>query len=122
MKPITISDQVYKADILIIPKYKPQEIIKYFRKTYGIEYEIDSFCDAMHYSLSQQDKGIIHHYLIFENFRNSPAGIALLSHEIFHLVCAIFRDIGMKFSEDSEEAFTYYLQYLTENILNKLIK
>ena len=122
IKPIIIIDEVYKADIFIITQYTDKEIIKYFSKAYGVQYEIDNSFDAMHYSIEHKASGTIHHYLIFNKFKNSSAGIALLFHEVFHLVCAVFRDIGMKFSEDSEEAFTYYIQYLTKKILDKIIK
>ncbi len=54
----------------------------------------------------------------------SPEDIALLSHELFHVVFYHLTDIGVVISNDSEETFAYLLQFYTEQVLEafKLIK
>lgn len=37
-----------------------------------------------------------------------------LAHEIFHATDFILRRIGLKLTEDSDEAYAYVIQYLTE--------
>lgn len=46
----------------------------------------------------------------------TPFAHAILAHEIFHAVDMIFRTIGMNLSKDSDEAYAYAIQYLTEQI------
>ena len=45
----------------------------------------------------------------------------ILAHECLHAVCYAFEDKGIVLSEDSEEAFTYYLQWLIDRILGKKV-
>lgn len=121
MKVILIPDTIYNTTIYIIPTYKPSELIKYFKKTHGFAYEDDNTVDGMHFSLENKEAGTKDHFIILKKFENSPAGVALLFHEIYHLVHSVMRDVGMIPAEGSEEAFAYYAQYLTTQILNKIV-
>ncbi len=47
-------------------------------------------------------------------------GLAILNHEIFHCVCFILERIGITHSSDSDEAYAYFIQYLTEKIYDEL--
>lgn len=44
------------------------------------------------------------------NLRDWRLGI--LSHELFHLACDALREVGLKLTDDSEEAYAYYVQGL----------
>ena len=121
LKIIEIPDNIYNSTIFVIPEYKQEDLKKYFLKKYGIAYDETGY-DALHYSVINKTQGILHHYLLFEKFRNDIGGIGVFSHEISHLCFSVLRDAGMKFSDDSEEAYSYYIGYLTRIILEKLIK
>ncbi len=45
--------------------------------------------------------------------------MAALNHEIFHAVSLILNKVGMKL-DDSEEAYAYLIQYVSEQIYRKL--
>ena len=122
MKVYQITDNIYHATIFVIPEYDDKKLIRYFRKTFGHDYKPDNTIDGMHYALTNGETGVVAHYLIFKAFTNSSDGISLLFHEIYHLVCSIMREVGMVYSEDSEEAFSYYIQCLTKKILERLVK
>jgi hypothetical protein len=47
-------------------------------------------------------------------FLNYNKGI--VAHEIFHAVDFVMNDIGMKLTEESDEAYAYFVQYLTDQI------
>jgi len=51
---------------------------------------------------------------------NSINGLAKLNHEIFHCACFILERVGIVYSESSDEAYAYLIQYLTKQIYNKL--
>ena len=121
MKVIYIHDAIYEASISVIPKCTAAELVKYFKK-HGVTYEEGNEVEALHYKLVDPFKGQTYHYLIFEEFSNTPYGIAVFMHEVYHLIHSILQERGLVHSDDSEEAFTYYLQYLTEKILGRLIK
>ena len=46
--------------------------------------------------------------------------LAVLNHEIFHCVCMILERVGVKYSEDSDEAYAYLIGHLTRKIYEKL--
>ena len=50
----------------------------------------------------------------------TPTDFGLLSHEIYHCTGFILRSIGIQYSEETEEAYAYLIQYLTEQIYKKL--
>jgi hypothetical protein len=54
------------------------------------------------------------------SFDGSPKAMALLAHELLHAVVYVMGAIGIKLSEDSEEAFTYALQDITAQALEVL--
>jgi hypothetical protein len=61
------------------------------------------------------------HYIWLNSFTHSIADMGLLIHELFHLVHKILKTKGFLLSSESEEAYTYYLQYLTVEFCEKLI-
>lgn len=51
---------------------------------------------------------------------NTPMKLGQLSHEIFHLVEKLFRRIDLPLTEESSEAYAYLIQYITQQVYNKL--
>ena len=51
---------------------------------------------------------------------NSISGLATLNHEIFHCACFILERVGFVYSESSDEAYAYLIEYLTKQIYNEL--
>lgn len=51
---------------------------------------------------------------------NSVSGLATLNHEIFHCACFILERVGIVYSESSDEAYAYLIEYLTKQIYNEL--
>ncbi|MFA5240569.1 MAG: hypothetical protein WC476_12805 [Phycisphaerae bacterium] len=120
MKIIRITDDIYRARIFIIPSFSnPSELVKYFRNSFDHKYKHEPGFDAMYYPF--KSKSIRQHFLLFENFDNSARGISNFNHELGHLVYGIMEYVGIKYCDQSEEAFTYYTGYLTEKILEKFI-
>lgn len=55
-------------------------------------------------------------------FDNSAEDISVLNHEILHATFSILLDRGLTVSIDSEEAFTYLLQYISLQFYTNLQK
>ena len=51
---------------------------------------------------------------------NSVNGLAILNHEIFHCACFILERVGIDYSETTNEAYAYLIEYLTKQIYNEL--
>lgn len=50
----------------------------------------------------------------FKDDINNPG---IVAHEAFHAIVFLFKKIGISFCYESEEAYTYALEYLTNQIL-----
>lgn len=50
---------------------------------------------------------------------DSKKDISIVQHELLHFIFKVFSRMGIKHCYKSEEAFTYYLEYLTKEIYGK---
>ncbi|MBL7766460.1 MAG: hypothetical protein JNJ58_10225 [Chitinophagaceae bacterium] len=46
--------------------------------------------------------------------------IPVLNHEIFHCTCFILEKVGIPYSETTEEAYAYLIEFLSKKIYNQL--
>lgn len=53
------------------------------------------------------------------NYPSTPANIATLGHELLHAVFFILDYCGVKYSDESEEAFTYLHEFFLNKALTK---
>lgn len=52
---------------------------------------------------------------------HDKAGVGVITHECFHAVHQLMIDKGIKITEDSEEVFAYYQQFLVNEICRKVL-
>lgn len=57
---------------------------------------------------------------IYWKFTFTPANLALLAHECFHITSHTLRNRGMNLSNDSEEAFAYHHNFVFQTLLTAL--
>lgn len=50
----------------------------------------------------------------------STEDLAVLQHEIFHAAFMILEDIGVKYCTESDEAFAYLIQFITNEVYHEL--
>lgn len=55
---------------------------------------------------------------ILIRFKDDIDNPGIVAHEAFHAIVFLFKKIGISFCYESEEAYTYGLEYLTNQILN----
>jgi hypothetical protein len=108
---------MYHADIRLLLGATKTEINEYFQGKYGVSHDSGK-ADAQ--TVTIQKDNIFRHYIILLEFDWLISHQAILAHEIFHVVCSVLGDIGMRLCDDSEEAYAYYLQFLHAQILKVL--
>ena len=54
---------------------------------------------------------------ILIRFKDDIDNPGIVAHEAFHAIVFLFKKIGIQFCYESEEAYTYALEYLTNQIL-----
>jgi uncharacterized protein YfbU (UPF0304 family) len=113
----TISDYLYRVRIHFIYGETLDIALKAFsRKSKNLKK--DWFTDSFNHSAgfvawaAEQD--------IFLILPEYPATVETTIHEAFHLVDNIFRRKGLALSEESAEAYAYYLGWITQKLANFL--
>ena len=51
---------------------------------------------------------------------SSTDGMSAIAHEAFHAACRVFNKTGVVLSEASEEAYAYYLSFITAKVVEAL--
>lgn len=68
-------------------------------------------------TMVDEERGV--YFLWLPQVPSTAAQLGVLAHEIGHAAIGIMQKIGASLSPESEEAYTYLIQYLTERICEK---
>lgn len=102
------SDKAFQA---AIQEYCSPEVLKEFTPEDGI-LSFSPTCQGRTAHLKPSNVTIIR----LAHPISTPRSKGVLAHEIFHAVDMILRTMGFTLSRDSDEAYAYTIQYLTEQI------
>ncbi len=93
-----------------------QSYINYIKKHYEIKRELPEKDGEYCYYLNEEDKQKSFHAIWVCDLSYNYELQALLAHECMHCVFSILRNAGVEFTDGGEEAYTYLLGYLVEEI------
>lgn len=114
----------YKHDILFALEETPEALSLYMRRHLGYSKEgvstIPPFTDTMNGHMCMFDNG--QSLIRLNRLPLSPMTTAVLVHEIVHAVSKILRRVGIEHTEETEEAYTYAIQDVTERAFRKIDK
>jgi hypothetical protein len=112
MKSFTLDDPLYERDIRLVVGGDEEQLQKYLIATHGPNHKIynkdeecdeapDVFNDGCEFSLKTDSHHCFYVWI-------SRPDLQLLHHEIQHLIFDIMNNVGLSYSPDSEEAYTYF--------------
>lgn len=110
-----VSLKVYPFDIFVWFGYDIERMGKKLKK-YVSHTEVDEFT-AQSFNRGKTCQFSSGQTVIW--LPNSPQSVdelSVLNHEIFHAVTLILNKVGIRLSEDSEEAYAYLIQYVSKQI------
>lgn len=113
-KPFTffVEDYIYRLHICVVVGGEKQlgedAICRAFRWTEDEKTSVGGGAGRTLTHITYKDVGI---------WLQDPTDVPTLSHEANHATFHILRASGLKFSEDSEEAYTYHQAWLVSEIL-----
>jgi hypothetical protein len=112
----------YKHDILFALDETPESLAMYMRRTLHYPNEsIESIPPlTTQGNTSMFSKGET--LLRLKEVPNGPVYMALLVHEIVHAVSFILRRVGIEHTSETEEAYTYAIQDVTERAFRRIGK
>lgn len=108
---------IYNADILLHIGYNKQ-LFKYMRAN-----GLASYIKDMKQLLGKDEQITLGRTMQLDSgqtiilFKRSPEP-SLLAHEVFHAAYMILNRIGITLSEESDEAYAYLIQFITQKICN----
>ena len=111
-------EEVYNAPIFYMIGGTVEELREFFINIHGKTPELEESLSGVTWSSLDYDTLRDNHYLWLDAFDYSNIyDDSKLLHEIDHLANNILQGVGIKFSGDSEEAFSYYKEHLYEKFL-----
>lgn len=108
---------IYPFDVMVSVGQSDDELKESLSK-FNCEWdESMSYIGNGRFIINENNQSIIR----LANYPETYFELGVLAHEIFHCVTHVLNRIGMKFIlYKSDEAYSYLIGYLTEEIYNKL--
>lgn len=104
-------DSVYKRNIYVVIG-SSKEVSPFLKRKFGDADGVDDYSDDANFI--EYESGYV---FWFSELSDSPASYGLIAHEVTHAVFTILTNIGIKYCDESEEAFCYYAGSITEQIV-----
>lgn len=112
----TLHDPIYQADIIVSAGTQQQLAANRFGRLLGR--------NPIQVEPNQHRYASVSYYVDFKGcliwFRDPSPGVGVLTHEAFHATRHVLTSSGVGWSEDSEEAWAYFIEWLVKSIGNKL--
>lgn len=105
--------EVYGHDIIVSIGQKDKDLYEEIKENVAEK-------DFLKYMTNQKSIATTHKTrsgCILIRFRDNIDNPGIVAHEAFHAIVFLFKKIGIQFCYESEEAYTYALEYLTNQIL-----
>lgn len=118
---LIIKNDVYPFDVMVSLGQSDKDVLKSLSKFKGKQenkswWMYRSPTQRGFYGMDDKNASIIR----MRCFPDTNEDYADLQHEIFHAVYNIFEVVGMKLSEDSEEAYAYMISCFTRQIYDAI--
>lgn len=120
MKSFIVRVEIYRTEVLV--NIGDFTVLEKKLKKYLSEEEIKQFTDGLNVhsqGRSMPIKSMRCFCLWMKDTPDTIDAIAVMNHEILHIVFMIMAEVGIEYSLESEEAYTYLMQFLTNSILKK---
>lgn len=120
IKPFVVDLHIYPFDVLVCIGQTNAEVVREVRRRvkHLSQDEERALCmDSMARTVMLDCGGVV------LRFKDTPPPYSgTLAHEVFHAIHAIFLRIDLPLTSESDEAYAYAIQYLTNEIGKKLGK
>jgi len=119
----TLRDSVYGASVLVLAE-SDITVVQASLKVLAPRYVSDECNDwrGCTWALGEADGAKPKTFIVALKSwdAKNPEDIGVLVHEMLHVTAALFREIGMKLNSGSEEAYTYFHEWLVVEALKGL--
>ncbi len=117
-----IEDYQYGREIYLAVGYTGEDLDRYVEKKYNAPHERESTTAPGSINILENNLGGRIYFLRLDSFELNTENIALLVHELHHLVHLCLEDAGMPYKPDASEAYAYHIQRLFSDMYWHLSK
>lgn len=108
-----IDDPIYTASFMVQIGGQINDIVKRYAKALKVDaWDIPNNRRLGHFACKEWHKGGC---VWFKNLKN----IGIIAHETLHATCQVMYILQINLNDNSEEIFTYYQQWLINEIMKK---
>ena len=117
-----IKDIMYPGEIYFAWGGNGEDLEKFMDKKWSVIIDDDDK-NGDGYCVAIEAKNGYRLFLCYcREMKLEPDELSRFNHEIFHLVSHVFEHVGIKHDPQNEEAWAYYISYLTRIILNRVFR
>lgn len=118
----TVEVDMFHQPVTIVWDIEQEGLAEFVKR----KFRIDGFPDDLHtgaglYTCIYPDGRLTGLIALDFKFTGSPNDYSILSHECLHATFHLLRKRGMRYSKSSEEAHTYFMDFLIENLAEKML-
>ena len=117
MKNFIVSWKIYPFDVMVSVKERQEDIVKRIERT---GYKLDADEKEKLWMTGQGRTVMLRGGQTILRLDTLKHGV--ISHEVFHAVDFLMNKVGIKLTEESDEAYAYAIEYLTNEIYKNLKK
>lgn len=121
----------YKQECVVVVNGRFEDALRFLRKqkTENSKIMADAIeenIDVLRKDVPKKGAGVLFtglpvgYLMMFNHQEGWINTVGMVVHESFHFVDYVLKRAGIKLSEDSDEAYTYLLEYVTKQILKHL--
>jgi hypothetical protein len=117
-----IEDDVFHIPIVCVWGVTAKEFAEFTLRKFGLVVDADTLSgDGVFVSATHEgrDIGIVG---FPHKFTGTPHEYAMLAHECLHATIEMLGSRGLKLKDASEEAYTYYMDYLIETLAANMLR
>lgn len=115
MKIIKINTAPYNFQLTLIVEKSEDVLKKYIEKTCKAKFPKPA-CKAQVFSMNGKDNGR-GFFVWFKELKYDIKYAPILAHEAFHIAVALLGWAGIRITDDSDEAYAYFLEDVVKKIL-----
>jgi hypothetical protein len=121
---IEVFNENWRIPVYVIWDADNKTFMQCIKQRYAVDMPDDLHTGrALYTSLMNDDDGLICVIVLATGpFIGTPHQYSTLTHECMHAAFHILKHRGVRYSKSSEEAFTYFTDWLVENIAEKMLK
>lgn len=124
-----IEEPLFKSTIMFVANHTFSGLTNEMREFYGGDYKVFEYGEKVNFfyvpgttgrvvmTTDLQEQNVAFWFWASEPEGQGDSDMGWLAHECLHIVAEILRNVGVKFSGDSEEVYSYLIEWIMKELV-----